>query len=321
MLPDTYRAWVWTDGELPAGLALHTRPLPVAAPGDVLVRLSAIGLNPVDWKLLNIKHQHIPGVDGAGTVVACGDGVAQQWLGRRVAWHQSLLRDGSFAEYTTLPAHALMTIPDGLDDAHAAAFPCPGLTAWQSLDKVPARPGETVLISGAGGSVGHYLLQMALSRGFIVHTLSNPRHFERLAALGAARTLAEPADPRADWSLGEHYYAIWDAVHESRAPWLCERLRANGHLVCIQGRPEQWPCPAFGKAVSLHEVALGALHRFGDTHDWQSLTRDGEALLTRLAAGQLATEPLVSGEFETLNRDLLRLKNRDFSGKMIITLR
>ncbi|MBJ3815816.1 alcohol dehydrogenase catalytic domain-containing protein [Shimwellia pseudoproteus] len=320
MLPATYRAWVWTGGALPSGLELHTRPMITAAPGDVIVRLSTIGLNPVDWKLLDIKQQHIPGVDGSGIVVACGPGVDNHWLGKRVAWHQSLLRDGSFAQYTTLPARVLMTVPDQLDDTQAAAFPCPGLTAWQSLDKVPARAGETVLISGAGGSVGHYLLQMAVRRGFTVHTLSHRRHFARLSALGAAVTLEEPAVAGGDVPWGERYYAIWDAVHESRAAWLGEHLRANGHLVTIQGRATLWPWAPFAKAISLHEVALGALHSAGDNHDWQRLTQDGDALLQQLASGQLATEPLVTSAFEALDTALFRLKNRDFSGKMVIPL-
>ncbi|WP_249226253.1 hypothetical protein [Entomohabitans teleogrylli] len=210
-----------------------------------------------------------------------------------------------------------MRIPDALGADQAAAFPCPGLTAWQALEKIPTRPGETILISGAGGSVGHYLVQLAAQRGFVVHTLSHPRHAGRLETLGATRALAEPEDRQAPWPVADRYYAIVDAVSDERCDWLCRQLRANGHFVAIQGRAQHWPNPPFAQAFSLHEVALGALHSWGDDRDWQHLTHHGETLLTWLADGSLSGESLVETPFEQLNHSLTRLKARNFSGKMI----
>ncbi|WP_249226252.1 alcohol dehydrogenase catalytic domain-containing protein [Entomohabitans teleogrylli] len=84
-LPETYRAWIWHSGQLPEGMKLEQRPLSQPQAGEVLIRNQAIGLNPVDWKLLNIKSGQVPGVDGAGTVVVIGSGVSADWLGQRVA--------------------------------------------------------------------------------------------------------------------------------------------------------------------------------------------------------------------------------------------
>ena len=122
-VPDDWRGWVWPGGNTPHDLQdryLTTEPL---APGTVLVQNAAIGLNPVDWKVLDSQIGKVPGVDGAGTVVAIGPEVEPRWLGARVAYHQSLQRPGSFAEFTPIAAQVLMRIPDAIDFATAAALP------------------------------------------------------------------------------------------------------------------------------------------------------------------------------------------------------
>lgn len=316
MQPENYRAWVWHGGTLPEGLKLETRPLPQPQAGQVLVRNDAMALNPVDWKLLNIKEGSIPGVDGAGTVVAVGSGVAQAWTGQRVVWHQSLHQPGSFAEYTLLNVEVVMRIPPTLDSVSAAAFPCPGLTAWQALEKVPFRAGDRLLISGAGGSVGGYLLQIARQRGFIVDTLSHPRHHARLASLGASHCYATPENP-AQWVALARYDAIIDSASEESYRWLCNGLVANGHFVAILGRPQGWPCEPFTRTFSLHEVALGALHVYGDARAWQRLTADGERLLEQMAAGSLQAEACMTFAFEELAVYLHKLQQRNFSGKLV----
>jgi NADPH2:quinone reductase len=237
MLPENYRAWIWHGENLPSGLRLETLPLPHPNIGQVLVRNEAIGLNPVDWKLLNIKIGEIPGVDGAGTIVSVGPGVTSHWIGQRVAWHQSLQKSGSFAEYTLLDVNIMLRIPPKVDSIVAAALPCPGLTAWQALEKIPYRSGDHLLISGAGGSVGHYLLQLACQRGFVVDTLSHPRHHTKLSALGASHCYATPGNA-ASWAAQTQYNAIIDASSPDSHSWLCRALAANGHFVAILGRPE-----------------------------------------------------------------------------------
>ena len=145
----------------------------------------------------------------------------------------------------------------------AAGIPCPALTAWQALEKIPVKPGRPLLISGAGGSVGHYLTQLAASRGFVVSVLANPRHREHLTALGAHHFFDNRQLPEL-LQYGPHFYAVIDAMSPERAFELATLVQANGHLVAIQGRTEQWPTEPFSQAVSLHEVALGALHQYGN---------------------------------------------------------
>jgi NADPH2:quinone reductase len=319
---DSYQAWWWHDGAGPQALTQETRPLPVPAPGEILVHNRAIGLNPVDWKVLDSQRGKVPGVDGAGVVIAVGTGVSEHWLGQRVAYHQSLKRHGSFASHTPLAASAAMRIPAGLDNIRAAAFPCPGLTAWQALEKIPARPGERILISGAGGSVGHWLTQLAHRRGFIIEVMCNTRHRERLQELGASAWHPGPLVNDAPFpeALHHRYFAVFDAVNGEHSLRLGDALRANGHLISIQDRSTDWPCPPFGRALSLHEVALGALHFHGDDHDWQQLTRQGERLLEALADGTLHGESILVHDFASLPEQLEALKQRSFSGKLVINL-
>lgn len=324
-LPEAYRSWVWRGSAAPCGLDLEQVARPALATGQVLVRNAVIGLNPVDWKLLegrfmSCRPGKVPGVDGAGTVVAIGEGVPADWLGRRVAYHQSLERPGSFAEYTPLAVEVLLRLPAELDFVTAAGFPCPALTAWQALEKVPASPGEELLISGAGGSVGHYLVQLAAARGFVVSVMCHARHRERLYELGASEWLGGTLDGSetwADWDA-ERFHAVIDCVSAEHAERLAPAVLANGHLVCIQGRVAHWPDAPFGRALSLHEVALGALHRFGNRAAWTRLTRTGEALLQALAEQRLQAEAAVIGEFAELPERLLALQHRQLSGKALI---
>lgn len=322
--PATYGAWCWQGGALPEQLVLQQLPLPQLAPGQVLVRNAVIGLNPVDWKVLDGDMGwplgHVPGVDGAGTVAALGAGVAAEWLGKRVAYHQSLQAHGSFAQYTPVAATVLLQVPDTLEFSRAASVPCPGLTAWQALQKLPLAAGARLLVSGAGGAVGHYLVQLAVARGLRVTAMCNPRHWQRLQAFGVQGCVAGPFEPAQTWQEGPCFDAVIDSVNAEHASKLAAALRTNGHLLCIQGRVAQWPSPAYGRALSLHEVALGALHQHGDAASWQTLVTAGERLLLGLADGSLKAEPLVAAEFTELPAHLTALRHRQFSGKPIICI-
>lgn len=318
-----HRAWTWHTSPEPLGLKLARVPVPVPAAGQVLVRNAAIGLNPVDWKVLggalvNWQAGHVPGVDGAGEVVALGEGVSADRLGQRVAYHTSLHRDGSFAEHTLVDARALLCLPHALDFETAASFPCPALTAWLAIDKVPVKPGQPLLVSGAGGAVGQYVIQLAAARGFAVTAMANARHRDRLLALGAKDCVDGPLPDGEAWTGGRRYFAVLDTVSGDHATRMAAALRANGHLVCIQDRVPQWPCEPFGLTLSMHEVALGALHVHGDDGAWLQLRRAGERMLGEVSEGRMQPQGRVVHKFDELAQLLDTLRNRNFSGKPVI---
>ncbi len=320
-----YRAWTWQGNSEPSGLTLAHVPVQPLRKGQVLVRNAVIGLNPVDWKVLGgldgWQPGHVPGVDGAGEVAAVGDGVPRQWLAQRVAYHTSLHSAGSFAEYAVVDARALLSLPDAVDFEVAASFPCPALTAWLAIEKLPARPGQQLLISGAGGAVGLYLVQLAAERGFAVTAMANARHWERLRALNVRECIAGPLADGEGWSGGRRFFAVIDTVNAGHAERLAAALRANGHLVCIQDRVPQWPCAPFGLTLSMHEVGLGALHVYGDDGDWARLTAAGERMLHDIGENRLQAEELVVRGFDELPRLLEGLRRRSFSGKPLVKVR
>lgn len=322
-LPDNYRAWRWYENAEPLALRQERVTMQAPAAGQVVIRNTVIGLNPVDWKVLgggltDWQPGHVPGVDGAGVVVAVGDGVSGQWLGQRVAYHTSLHVDGSFAEYAAVAARALLRLPDTLDFEAAAGVPCPALTAWLALEKLPAQPNLALLVSGAGGAVGNYLVQLASQRGFSVTAMAHARHWERLLALGARTCIGGTEAAGTALPAQDQFFAVIDCVGERHAERLAGWLRANGHLVCIQGRVPHWPCAPFGQSLSLHEVALGALHNWGDDTDWRRLTAAGERLLGEIAAGRLRAQDSVVSDFDALAHALEGLRRRDFSGKPLV---
>lgn len=313
-VPENYRAWVWNAGDNPLDLQCISRETPVPEAGEVLVRNAVIGLNPVDWKVLGMtgwQPGKIPGCDGAGEVVALGQGVAEGWLGQRVCYHTHIPRHGSFAECTPVKVRALMRVPPSLGLDAAASVPCPALTAHLALAKLPAKAG-TLLVSGAGGAVGHYLVQFAVRAGWNVTARCHPRHHATLSAFGAVCILHEE-DPGT---------AVFDAAVDLKSPesaqTLFPALRANGHLVCVQGRVPGWGTNPFAECISLHEVALGALHAVGDEACWRDLMQTGETILAGIAAGLFVPETLYVRDFPDLAQYLYALKHRSFSGKPLI---
>lgn len=327
MLHTDYAAWSWTPGQGIDGLRLVRRPLERPAAGEVLIANRALALNPVDWKMIEWGHpawreSQVPGVDGVGVVMAAGNGVAIV-PGTRVAYHQALGRDGSFAEYCRVEVGAVLRVPAALDDVAAACLPCPGLTAQQALDKVPTVPGRDVLVVGAGGAVGLFLTQLALQRGWRVWATAAPRHHQRLLELGVVGVF----DYRqGGWSsglreqLGERpLYALFDTVSGRHAATLAPLLGYNGHLVCIQDRQETAPLPAFGTALSLHEVALNSVHEHGSRLDRQALRQAGERLLQGLADGSLLAPDRRVFAFDALP-DALRALKDGSGGKWVAQL-
>ncbi|WP_025731766.1 alcohol dehydrogenase catalytic domain-containing protein [Carnimonas nigrificans] len=318
------RAWLWQHGTTPAELTLQTLDVPTLEPHQVLVENAYIGLNPVDWKVLEMPEAlgastgMVPGLDGAGTIVAVGEQVDSRLMGQRVAYHTGLgSRIGSFATLTPVDARATITVPDTLGLDVAASLPCPALTAWSALDKVPKRTGAKLLISGAGGGVGRYLVQMAAASGYLVTTLSHPRHWQRLKQQGATTTL-ESLHKHEQWQGERDYYAVVDTVAPENALALTDALGANGHIVTILGRLPEWPSAPFRRCISMHEVALGALHVYGSDADWKRLSDAGQQLFNDISAQRIEPEPLVVDDFAHLPAHLEALKNRGFSGKALI---
>ena len=164
-------------------LRLETVPDPVPGPGQVLVRLEAIGVNFIEIYqrrgLYKVPMPFVPGEEGAGTVVAIGPGVEEVRVGERVA---SVNFRGSYAELSVADANKVVSIPDGLDARAAAAVMLQGMTAHYLATSVHAlQPGDRCLVHAAAGGVGLLLCQIAKRRNAIVFGTVSTAEKARLA--------------------------------------------------------------------------------------------------------------------------------------------
>jgi len=171
---------------------LRNVPSGQAQPGEVLVRVSVAGVNPVDWKIRDGRSAQAPklpltlGQDFAGTVETAAANAGDFVAGDRV--FGVARAHGSYAEFTSVPVAShdspIGKIPNRVSDEEAAALPTPGLTALASLDLLHVNHGTTLLINGAAGAVGAIATQLAHQRGaYVIGTVKGKT--EEMRGLGA----------------------------------------------------------------------------------------------------------------------------------------
>jgi NADPH:quinone reductase-like Zn-dependent oxidoreductase len=158
-------------------LAYEEAPRPTAGADEILIRVHATTVNPFDCAMragymqgyFNLPLPAILGTDVAGVVETVGADVTHVTPGDRVYTRVGVGRDGAYAEYVVAPAADVVAQPASVDHAHAAAIPHAILTAWQAVVEVAQlAPGQTILIHGAAGGVGHLAVQLAKLRGATV---------------------------------------------------------------------------------------------------------------------------------------------------------
>lgn len=215
---------------------------PTPGAGEVLVRVQAIGVNPVDWKLVRgdfrlltgFRPDRTPGSDYAGVIESMGSGVRGLTIGQRVFGMMPLLRSsGSYAEYVCARAEHLAAVPDGISITDAAAIPLAALTAFRALFlHGRIAPGADVLINGASGGVGSFAVQLAAIGRARVTAVSSARNMNYCRELGAIYTLDYAAsDPLQEGNLYDFIIDVAGTLEHGRA---IERLRNHGVLVTLQ---------------------------------------------------------------------------------------
>ncbi len=179
-------------------LKIGKRPMPEPGPGEVRVQVKVSGVNPSDVKTRRGSGRApgfpliIPHSDGAGVIDAVGTGVDRTRIGERVwLWNGQWRRPfGTAAEYVTLPAGQAVPLPAAVPFEVGACLGIPLLTAWRAVHWRPARPGETVLVAGGAGSVGHYVVQLAKRAGYrVIASVSSADKAAIALAAGAEATV------------------------------------------------------------------------------------------------------------------------------------
>jgi NADPH:quinone reductase-like Zn-dependent oxidoreductase len=227
---------------------------PVAEPGQVLVRVGAVGVNPVDWKTRagrgmagNLPQPPlITGWDIAGRVVALGEGVREFSVGDAVFGMVGFPGLGAaYAEYVAAPAGHLAHAPASADELTAAALPLAALTVWQALfDAADLRGGQRALIHAAAGGVGHLAVQLARWKGAYVIGVASARNHGFLRELGAAETIDYTAAPFE--SQVADVDVVLDAAGGDTTPRSYAVLRPGGIVVSIAGGGDQAAAAARG---------------------------------------------------------------------------
>lgn len=210
-------------------------------PGEVLVRMLATSINPIDWKLRRgdlealrpLQFPAILGRDLAGEVVRLGTGVETRKIGDRVLG----LVNHAYAEYVLCKPDELALMPPALSFEQAAALPLVVLTGAQLIESgVRPRSGETILITGAMGGVGRTAVHVARQHG--AHVIAGVRSTQKREAegLGADRVLA--LDSPSDIASLKELDAIADTVGHEVIASLVSHIKKDGVLATVLGKPE-----------------------------------------------------------------------------------
>jgi NADPH:quinone reductase len=307
----------------PEVLRLADLPDPSPGPGQVLVRLSAIGVNFVDTYhrggLYPRAVPFVPGGEGAGEVVAVGDGVSGVLAGDRVA---STDLAGAYAELAVVAADRLVPLPAGVPDEVAAAVLLQGMTAHYLLhDSYPVRPGDPVLVHAAAGGMGLLLSQWGKALGArVIGTASTPEKVELARSAGANPVLGYDGFAAAvrDLTDGDGVAAVYDGVGRATFDESLASLRRHGVLV-LYGQ-SSGPVPPFDLARlnsggSLY-VTRPTLGHFVSTPA-ELLSRAGD-VLGRVAAGTLSVR--IGGRYPLAEaaRAHEDLESRRTTGKLLL---
>ena len=247
------RAVVAREAGSPEVLQSTELPDPTPGPGQLLVRVSAAGVNFSDTYrragVYRMDYPHVVGVEGAGVVEALGDDVTGFSVGDRVAWNEA---PGSYAELALVPADNAVHVPDGLDLTLAAALPLQGMTAHYLVTSVfQVGPGHDVLLTAGAGGVGLLATQLAVARGGrVITTVSSAEKAALSAQAGAAHTIdyASMADITTelpavvrDLTDGAGVHVVYDGVGKATFDASLASLRRRGMLVLFGGASGQVP--------------------------------------------------------------------------------
>lgn len=310
-------------------LSVGDVPEPTPDAGEIRVRVAAVGLNPVDYKLAGRgngawSYPHILGLDVAGTIDAVGDQVDGLQVGDRVYYHGDLTRPGGYAQWAITTAHTTAKIPDGVDFDAAAAIPCAGLTAYQGLvRRLRVQAGQTVWVQGGAGGVGGFGIQICRALGATVITTATAKNHDYVRTLGADHVIDYTSEDVVACILqitdGRGVDAVQAAVDPATADQGIQVLAFGGAISCIAGMPALSD-DTFARAISLHKISLGAAHPSNNEDAQLDLARMASEMIAMVADGRI--DPMIEQRvgLDEVPAGLAQLETRHVRGKIVAVL-
>ncbi|HAY0630481.1 TPA: NADP-dependent oxidoreductase [Serratia marcescens] len=267
---------------------LMTVPVPRPARGQLLVKLEASGINPIDWRIaqgmLKDRVPHVfplvMGVDGVGTVTEVGADVQRFHVGDRVVGQFLFgqVGNGSHADYAVLNEDATLVLcPETIRSTQAAALPTAGITALQISRRLDIAPGGDVLIIGATGGVGTFLTQWAVMKGLRVIATANQDAQAYMRTLGAVETLDYHQTPTEAW-LAAHYPQGVDALVD---------LVSDGADFARYAAHVRQGGVALSSVWSAQEENLAERDIHGGNFEVRTTANDLDIVLTAVSSGKL----------------------------------
>ena len=270
----------------PEAMRLEDLPDPVPGAGEALVGVEASGVNFIDvYHRTGLYKTALPltlGQEGAGTVLATGDGVSEVRPGDRVAWFGAF---GSYATRAVVPAQRLVAVPDGVSTRQAAAVMLQGMTAhYLARSTYPLKPGDVCIVQAAAGGVGLLLTQIATRLGVIVLGTVGSEGKARLAReAGAARTVDYTKEDfvaaAKELTGGRGVQVVYDSVGRTTFDGSLASLAPRGMLVSFgqsSGAVPPFDPLRLSQGGSLYLTRPTLIHYVGSREEL--LSRAGEVL-------------------------------------------
>lgn len=323
---------VWQFDEKTGPLTLRTVATPVAGAGQILVRVAAVALNPVDWKMQDYSFFNMPlpaslGYDVAGTVVALGAGVSGKAVGDRVAFGAALNGSGALAEYVVVDVSRTVRIPCRVSFIQAASFPIAFLSAYDGLAHLHLN-GKTVFVPGGAGGVGHFAVQFAKANGArVIASASRPDSLYVVSdVVGADHTInyakEDPVAAVLALTNGEGADIVFDATYVASSFAQSAAAVKKGGVVSILGQPAsddvKKAVEARGATVEQADLVRYWLDKAADN---SKVYVDGLAVGLKLAAERKVV-PYISKvvSFADAAAAIKELRSNKNLGKVVVTL-
>lgn len=222
-------------------LSVQSRSVPRPNAGEVLLKVRAAGVNPVDWKVAPRRVGMVPGTDVAGVIDSLGEGVTGWKVGEPVLGFAR--GSGSYAEYAVVPVMSLARKPKSMTFEQAAGVPIAAETAYRALHEAGGlRGGQTVLIHGAAGGVGSAAVQIAKAAGARVIGTASPNNHEFLKSLGADEVIDYRSRRFED--VVDDVDLVLNTVDADTSARSIGVVKTGGVLVSVVGAPDRMACAA-----------------------------------------------------------------------------